>query len=425
MNSLDGLVAEHLAEVDLMSLRLHPNLLVLATSGLIGLTTVAVSSFSIMLSQMANDATAKKYRLKFTLKTLLLVMTVFGVWLGSKVQRANKQRLAVEQIEQLGGNVVYSYELIDAYSWKRSNKPMPGPKWLRNLIGDDYFVRVAYVKQPRGHGEASYLSSLPDIERIDLQSTPITDDDLVHLRDMRNLKSLHCSDSQIKGPGLKHLSNCKDLRSLDLRHTQEEEVELTHLEALQKLKTSYSYNFHVHGENEIADEAVEYLLRIEKLKQLETYRLAVDDTGGGEVARYIARLNLGVTLSHKQTMDEVVKRLTVALSSGQIDKSSVMTGLYSQEGEFSDAGLEQIAKFAKLERLHLGFAAITDEGLVHLRALKNLTELDLYGTSISDDSVPVLASLGQLTKLTVFGTRVTKEGGKRLQDALPACAVRY
>ena len=68
----------------------------------------------------------------------MVLVTVLCVWLGLVSERARKQREAVEAIEKVGGAVRYEYQ-------SKSGQEPPGPKWLRELVGEEYFVSVIYV----------------------------------------------------------------------------------------------------------------------------------------------------------------------------------------------------------------------------------------------------------------------------------------
>lgn len=74
----------------------------------------------------------------FSLRTLFVVMTVLGIWLGVIANRAREQREAVAAIKGLGGTVYYDWE------FGTGGKPR-GPAWLRRLIGDEHFQKVQMV----------------------------------------------------------------------------------------------------------------------------------------------------------------------------------------------------------------------------------------------------------------------------------------
>ena len=99
---------------------------------------------------MATDKPKTKRRwLQFSLRTMMVVVTVFCVWLGITAKRARDQKQAVEMIPGLPGLVYYEYQLVDErYTLQPPDAPglkPPGPKWLRQLLGDDYFFSVYYI----------------------------------------------------------------------------------------------------------------------------------------------------------------------------------------------------------------------------------------------------------------------------------------
>ena len=65
---------------------------------------------------------------------------------------------------------------------------------------------------------------------------------------------------------------------------------------------------------------------------------------------------------------------------------------------------------------------VTDAGLVHLKGLHKLKTLILWG-AITDAGLENLKELKQLESLGLAGTNVTREGVKRLRQALPKCEI--
>ena len=117
----------------------------------------------------------RKY-FRFGLSTLMLLITVFCVWMGVQVNRARDTRLAIDAIEELGGEVYYVHERTKSGIYVRKAE-LPGPAWLREFIGDEYFV---------------------DVANIAFSSSRITDDDLeqlcTHLTKIRELRWLYFDD---------------------------------------------------------------------------------------------------------------------------------------------------------------------------------------------------------------------------------------
>jgi hypothetical protein len=97
---------------------------------------------------------------QYSLRSFLILVTALAVWLGIVVNRAREQREAVKAIEALGGEVVYDWKLeLDR------EEPL-GPRWLRELIGDDFFQEVRHVylfPVPTG---SAIRSEIPHLQRL-------------------------------------------------------------------------------------------------------------------------------------------------------------------------------------------------------------------------------------------------------------------
>jgi len=80
----------------------------------------------------------------------------------------------------------------------------------------------------------------------------------------------------------------------------------------------------------------------------------------------------------------------------------------------TDAGLEHIAGLTHIQFLQLGSTNVTDAGLQHLQALGKLCVLNLGNTHITDTGLWQLQGLGNLRLLSLKHTQVTNEGLKHL-----------
>ena len=114
-----------------------------------------------------------------------------------KMQRADKQRKAVEAIEKFPSHVLYEYQCDVSGKSPTAVEP-PGPAWLRALLGDDFFTDVADV-----------FIVLPD------------DAVLVHVGELRRLKKLgFCVGTEVTDAGLVHLRRLTQLQELNLDDTK-------------------------------------------------------------------------------------------------------------------------------------------------------------------------------------------------------------
>ncbi len=122
---------------------------------------------------MTTDPPKPRRWFQFRLRTLLVVILVLSLplsWLAVRMERARRQREAVEAIERLGGNAVYDWQ-------RRGVRQKPASSWLRRPLGDDFFDEVAFVKidhvQVRDT-ELKCLEELRDLPCLHLVDTPTT-----------------------------------------------------------------------------------------------------------------------------------------------------------------------------------------------------------------------------------------------------------
>jgi len=87
----------------------------------------------------------KRRWLQLSLRTFLVLVTIFSVWLGLHVRSARRQQAAVAAIEEMGGHVVYDFEetKLGYGSRKRVSSV---PQWLLNRTEKDYFHNVVGVE---------------------------------------------------------------------------------------------------------------------------------------------------------------------------------------------------------------------------------------------------------------------------------------
>ena len=316
--------------------------------------------------------------IRFSLRGLIVFVLVIGAATAWVVRSARIQREAVAAIRKSRGIVLYDWEWNNG-RMTRARKS-PGPAWLVDAIGIDYFGNVAEVfvsnapddvlmhighlrhlqfvvvtkhEVTAGLAHLRGLSIIPVIA-FDLNYTAVTDGDLAHLKGLSGTCSIELLDTQITDAGLSNLEGLDNLRVLDLCGTHVTDAGLVHIGGLTNL--------------------TQLLLR----------RTHVTDSG----------------LAHLQ-------RLTN------------LTELDLAYAQVSDSGLEHLKGMTKLSILRLWRTQVTGAGLEHLKGLNNLTELDLGFTQVSDSGLAHLKGLTKLSSLNLFRTQVTRTGVTELRKALP------
>lgn len=165
-----------------------------------------------------------------------LLFAVFFSWLGVEIRRAQDEAPAVTAIRAIGGEVYYQHERHTPYG--RQPPEPPGPKWLRRILGDQFFARVSIVSYP----------------------PRATDADLEHLDGIRHLTELGIGASTTSLAGRARIWNRHELTSLGLRSTSITDEEIAQAAALTKLENLDLSN------TPVTDRVVDTLQRLPALK---------------------------------------------------------------------------------------------------------------------------------------------------------------
>jgi internalin A len=296
---------------------------------------------------MPSETVSRPWRrfLRLSVRGLIVLVLVLGVWLGWLVHSARIQRDAVAAIKSAGGRVSYDWEWNNGKSLP-AGKPS-APQWLVDLIGVDYFDHVTYVfLTPSVADDAAFaqVGRLTHVQTLihdqsswdcEFTTPTLSDAGLSHLTGLTHLSELCFRDSRVTDAGLVHLKGLTNLTLLFLDRNQITDAGLAHLTGLKKL-TSLSLS-----SSQITDAGLVHLKGLTDLSEL----------------------NLGGT-------------------------------------QITDAGLVQLKRLTHLSKLNLSATQIADAGLVHLKGLSNLSELDLNSKRVTEAGARELQRF--LPKLKIY-----------------------
>ena len=161
---------------------------------------------------------------------LVVVVAVPCGWLKWKLDRKQRERQALAEVNRVGGNFNYDWQYA-------GQEGPPGPAWLRRLLGDDFFSRVVLLQLGGHHITDDWLiqmKPLSGVKHVYLKGNRISDVGLGHLRGLK-LKELSILDSKISDAGLLHLQGQTDLTYLNLGKTGVTDAGLVHLKDLKQL----------------------------------------------------------------------------------------------------------------------------------------------------------------------------------------------
>jgi hypothetical protein len=313
--------------------------------------------------------------LRFSLRTLLVLVTVFGVWLGVKVDQARRQKRAVETLVALGAEIAYEHQRADG--WYDSSIELDMPIWGQELCGKDFFQTVYGV----------YFGSLGWDESGERRRRPIKDDDLACLADLPHVEEVWFYDTPIGDAGLAYLPHPERLRIACFESTTLTDGFLRRLKGSTRLETLL-----IDSPN-IKDDGLSQLSGITSLKSLCLEGTNTVDRGLAAFAQCTEISYLNVSA---QTTDAGIQ---------QFQCLDNLKWFGAQDSKVSGNAFQN-RRIVNAETIALG-SAVSDEDLECLgRTIKNVYHLNLYGSRMTDAGVRHLAKLGNVTELIVNETKI-------------------
>lgn len=177
------------------------------------------------------------FRLQFSIRSLLFLILIFGLWLGWNLRAARQQETAVRWVRDSGGHVCYDFQAgADGSNLGESH---PISRRIGDVCGTDFtstVVLVSFDEVERFDGvdvdDLAPIAGLTGLTHLIIRNTKITD--LQPLADMTNLRYLDaiCSHQITDVSALSHLT---DLSHLSLSGTSVSDI--TPLRKLKNLET--------------------------------------------------------------------------------------------------------------------------------------------------------------------------------------------
>jgi hypothetical protein len=371
---------------------------------------------------------------RFSLRTLLVVVTGICLILGFLGESARRQRQAVEAIEALGGTVGYA-SLLGTPIRGGPAADTPLLPYVRATIGRDYFERAAEVhlsrsgvRQLRGRvGElAPHLARLAPLDSLSLFSLTLEGDDAEKVFRSANPRRASCAMMTLSDSDAAGIACAANLRELGFNDTTISVKGIANFKSLPHLENlwiSCRHSWISPSGKEIVWDAETHALRDDvasvlagfpKLKSLSLSWTQLTDVGIDALTRFDRFKTFGV--SSPQVTDASMQFLV---------RCKKLECLSVAGTKIGDASLPLLQELPRLTTLSLS-GAVTNDGLIEVAKLRQLESLDLGGRQIDDAGLPHLAGMENLRRLDVQTTGVTTDGAavKALKKALPQCHIR-
>lgn len=345
-----------------------------------------------------------------SIRTYLLIIATVCAYLGLVARPSIEQQRAVKRLVEMNPKIRVRYDVQERPSTLPPQiDSLPGPDWLCELLGIDYFSTVKEV----------WIDS-------------VTDADLRELSKFERLELLMISrqesvpDARLlaKIPGDLHLTLISSVEDADL-------VPLFEVPQLRELSLASTAL--------VSDPLLEALrMRLPKCTVFCPDWLVL--LNPAKAPLLASRTSLRSLTMPRSTQDNHLASLVglnhlseLTLSATQITDAGLaqleslqqLSGLSLQHTMITDQGLKHLAKLKNLTWLDLSRTAITDEGLAQLRGLSQLKVLDLRHTRISDRGLEQLRALKSLYWLDIGAPHVSREGREQLRQFLPDCVILH
>jgi Leucine-rich repeat (LRR) protein len=258
------------------------------------------------------------------------------------------------------------------------------------------------------------------IVAVDLRSSWVTDSDIPRLAQMPDLKRLDLSLTRISDRGLRALKSAPAIEELNLYFAEQISDEGTavvkgwkHLKSLDLRGTR------------ITDSTLEFLGGVPTLEHLDIGWAQITDTG---LEHLTSLTNLRwLTMGGNKLTDTSLQFLRQMPQIEYLDIGGTQrtdSGLWSLL--LARAGMQSIASVTELRELRMAGTAITAQGLELLAPLTKLERLNLQACKqLKDDAATILAAFKHLRELDLKDSGLSEKSIASLREALPQTQILY
>lgn len=372
---------------------------------------------------------------RYSLRTLLAIVTLIAVVYGWIILPARRQAEAARWMQDHFGSVGYD-DLVDSDTGVQTPR---GPAWARRIIGDAYFRNVVAVRVEKGirPEELREVLQFPRLTSLHFQMMAYDDSRIPQelIRDrsrygrrglftdehasivarIATLERLVIEDDSLSDVGLKSIASLPRLEELRFEGTSVTDDGLACLVTMPKLRRLTICSYRDSLKPRFTDKGLAQIGKITGLSDLE-----LEIAGAADGSRFFCLTdNAFAGLASSKSLQSLTIR------NSRIEECSL-----HEDGE----GLARLRALTSLRRLNLDRVeheysgsgiewAVDESDLWELGSMPFLESLKIMGVVIDDDSIPVFAQFPNLKQLEISGTSVTAEGRAHLQALLPECKI--
>jgi internalin A len=230
-------------------------------------------------------------------------------------------------------------------------------------------------------GDLLDLARLPQLQKLDLSRTRITDQGLAYLKTATNLREVNLAYAEkIGDPAHAVIKQWKNLRRLNLRGTVIADETAASAAALPNLEVLDI------ADTIVGDVGIEALTTAQNLKELAIGNIRMSEAGFQSLRQFTTLSVLDLSGRRHQGPSNISDRGMEGIASLR-----QLRVLKLGHTKFSPKSFAVLAALPMIERLGLEFCPeINDESLKHIASWKSLRRVDLYGTKATGAAVAEL-----------------------------------
>ncbi|WP_406700114.1 hypothetical protein V5E97_14870 [Singulisphaera sp. Ch08] len=311
---------------------------------------------------------------------------------------------------------------------------------------------LVYLQSLSDEFEGMEFDDFAALTELDLRGKAIDDEGMVHLRGLKQLRTLSLNETRVGDAGLENIAGLKNLQKLHLIDTPttnaglEVVSRLTNLTelfisgtcvtdsgfpVLRRLRKLNSLAFSTTDVGDaglavLADLPELYFLNIGKDPAFESEQFTLAGLAGLKKIPRLARLvldRLKLSEGSFAQLRGLPKISRLSLTSTNVTDADLvhlqelpeLNELYLDGTPVTNAGLVHLKSIPTLQYLHLGYSDIGDAGLAHIAGLKNLELLAITKAKVTDAGLIHIKGLTQLKRLHLPDNNITGAGLANLQ----------
>lgn len=370
---------------------------------------------------------------RFSLRTMLLLMTAICLVLGSGILRAERQRVACEKLTE--NRWSWSFEQPDDDSdpfGKDDELDENEPWWLRSFPekwrrshGVHYWrsVERAYDGDTKAPEMFAAIAQLPALRELIISHGEHPGDRAIWpiVGRLRTLRKLVLNQTTIDDEGMTHLGRLTGLTHLDLDET------IVGDEGVKQLARLTSLEYLSLNDTNVTDESMPYLVALPRLKWVDLSNTRVTPLA---INALLHRPNPVKFVTDSRLLGwhefelEWLESDSAPFTDDDLETRSSKSGVskrpYASQGYFKDlrvdAGealtpeqIEILSRVRYVERLTLRGQGIGDKELKYLSRSHAISEWCFDQTSLSHEGFKWLGMRSTLSELAVIGSPVAAQ----------------